>query len=163
MIGLVLNVSQSIDNVYVANGIDGSTVSELYLYDSTLIVYISSGSNTTTGQRLYNGYMYQIARPTFIGLQPYDITAQSAWSYILADALKIYNAGASPLFISGANINNVSGNGQVIDTTGGEININGYFPFNSANDIAVVNRVEMDSNSSKLKTILGLSAAAASK
>lgn len=161
--GLTLNVSQSVDTVYIANGIVGSTVSELYLYDSTLIVYISSGANTTTGQRLYNGYMYQISRTAFIGLQPYDITAQSPWSYVLADVLKIYNAGANPLFISGANINNVSGNGQVIDTAGGEININGYFPFNSANDVAVTNRIEMDTNSTKLKTILGLSAAAASK
>jgi len=80
--------------------------------------------------------MYALATTTYIGIQPNDITALTAWSYQLADAILLYSQDAvNPVFIEGANINNVSSNGQVIDTAGGMININGYFPFNSASDV----------------------------
>ena len=42
---------------------------------------------------------------------------------------------SNDLFLTCANLNNVSNNGRVRDPAGGNININGYFPFRSASDI----------------------------
>ena len=122
--------------MYVANGIDGSTVTEFSLSEGVVGVFIDDPDNKTTGQRLYNWYMYAISTTTFIDDQANLITAQTAWSYVLDDSIQMKNLdGSNPLYIEGANINNVSADGQVIDTTGGSININGYFPFNSASDV----------------------------
>lgn len=134
--GLSLNIAQEVDAVYSANAIDGSTVDEYYLFGTDIMIYVNDDNDATTAQRMYNWYMHAIATTDFIGIQPNAIIAQTPWSYVLADAIKISNQKAeSQLFLSGANINNVSGNGQVIDQTAEIININGYFPFNSAGDI----------------------------
>jgi len=133
--GLSLVVSQQSDSIYNANNITGTGVTEFSLSGGTIKIYVNDPDNATTGQRMYNWYMAAIATTTYIGVQPVDVTAQTAWSYVLADAIQLYNQSVTPLFITGANINNVSGNGQVIDTAGGIININGYFPFNSAADV----------------------------
>lgn len=134
--GFSLNVAQEIDDVYVANGIDGSTVTEFSLSEGVVGIFIDDPDNKTTGQKLYNWYMYAISTTTFIDDQANLITAQTAWSYVLDDSIQMKNLdGSNPLYIEGANINNVSADGQVIDTTGGSININGYFPFNSASDV----------------------------
>jgi hypothetical protein len=132
-------VSQTADSVYTANGIDGSTVTEFSFTGATIKIFVSDPDNATTGQRMYNWYMYALATTTYIDLQPNDMTAQTPWSYVLADAIQLYNQSATPLFMTGANINNVSSTGQVIDTAGGIININGSFPFNSAADVAAAN------------------------
>ena len=134
--GLAITIGQQPDLVFNANAIDGSAVTEFSLSGSTIKIYIDDPTNATTAQRLYSWYLYSISTQTYIGIQPNDITAQTSWSYVLADAIQIYNQDlVNPLFLTGANMNNVSNNGQVIDTAGGIININGYFPFNSANDI----------------------------
>lgn len=133
--GYSLVVSQLADSVYTANAIDGSTVTEFSFSGSTIKIYVNDPDALTSGQRMYNWYMYNLATTSYIDLQPNEITANSPYSYTLADAIKLYNQSATPLFITGANLNNVSGTGQVIDTAGGMININGYFPFNSAADV----------------------------
>lgn len=135
--GFSINVGQSVDSVYVANGIDGSTVTEFSLSEGVVGIFIDDPDNATTGQRLYNWYRSAISSITYIDDQDDLITAQTAWSYVLDDTILLKNEDLSnPCFITGANINNSSSTGQVIDTTGGSININGYFPFNSAEDVA---------------------------
>jgi hypothetical protein len=134
--GFTLNVNQQTDSIYTANAIDGSTVTEFSLSGATVKIYVSDTDNATSGQRMYNWYKYALATTTHIGDQSNLITAPSSYSYILDDTLQIYNQKTTPLFITGANLNNVSATGQVIDTGGtGPININGYFPFNSASDV----------------------------
>lgn len=135
--GVGLAVSQVLDAVYNANAIDGSSVTEFSLSGSTIKIYVSDSDNNTTAQRFYNWYVNALSTSTYIGLQPNDVTALSSFSYVLADAIQFYNQKSATLFISGANINNVSGNGQVIDNTGGPINISGYFPFSSASDVGL--------------------------
>lgn len=134
--GIALALSQEVDAVYTANAVDGSTVTEFAF--GTNIIEINDPTNTTTGQRLYNWYNYAISTTTYIGDHDNLILAQTSWSYIIDDALLLKNidAGSATLFIEGANINNTTGDGSVVDTTGGSININGYFPFNSANEVA---------------------------
>jgi len=135
--GFSLNVSQVTDDVYVYNAITGSTVTEVYLTGSTLLVYVDDVDNATTAQRIYARYMYDISSTSYIGLQPYDITANTPFDYVLADAIKIYNVDTSnPLMVSGANVNNVTGNGLVIDTAGGSINFISYYPIKSNDDLA---------------------------
>lgn len=134
--GFSLNVGQQVDSIYVANGIDGSTVTECSLQEGVVGIFIDDPTNATTGQRIYNWYAYTTSTTAYIDDQASLITAQTAWSYVLDDTLLLKNEDLSnPLYIEGANINNESSTGQVIDTTGGSININGYFPFNSVADV----------------------------
>lgn len=135
--GFALAVSQVADAVYNANNFDGSTATEFSMSEGVIKIFVDDPNNITTGQRLYNWYLYSISTTSFIDDQADLVEAQTPWSYVLDDTLLIENLDtANPLYIFGANINNESSNGQVIDTSGGSININGYFPFNSAADVA---------------------------
>ncbi len=133
--GIALIVNQTVDTIYVANAIDGSTVTEFSLTEGVTGIFLNTPSNITTGQRIYNGYMYQISTTTFIDDQAYLMTAQTSWSYVLDNSLLLKNTTANTLYINGSNINNIAQTGAVINTTGGTININGYFPFNSSADV----------------------------
>lgn len=131
--GISLAVAQEADAIYTANAIDGSTVTEFAFVGSN--ININDATNTTTAQRLYNWYNYAISTTTYIGDHDDLILAQTSWSYIIDDSLLLKNVDTDTLLIEGANINNTTGDGQVIDTTGGSIIINGYFPFNSASEV----------------------------
>jgi hypothetical protein len=134
--GISAIIAQQADDIYTGNGIDGSTVTEFSLSGATVLIYVDDPDNATSAQRMYNWYKYILATTTYIDQQEDLITAQTAWSYVLDDTLKIYNQDTTnTLFITGANINNASSTGAVIDSAGGSININGYFPFNSLADI----------------------------
>lgn len=126
--GVSVSINQVADSVYNANAIDGSSVTEFSLSGSTIKIFVNDSDNLTTAQRMYNWYVAALSTSTYIGLQPDEITAQTTSIYQFADAIQILNQKSATLFISGANINNVSGNGQVVDTSGGSIVINGYFP-----------------------------------
>lgn len=137
--GLTAIVAQEADDIYNGNGIDGATVTEFSLSGSTVMIYVDDPDNATSAQRMYNWYKYALSTTTFIDQQSDLITAQTAWSYVLDDTLKIYNQDlTNTLFMTGANINNTSSTGDVIDSSGGSININGYFPFNSLADVRAV-------------------------
>jgi hypothetical protein len=129
-------VAQESADIYNGNNFDGSTATEFSMTEGVIKIYVDDPNNSTTGQRMYNWYLHTISSSTYIDDQADLVTAQTAWSYVLDDTLTIKNLDLSnPLFITGANINNETGDGQVIDTAGGSININGYFPFNSASDV----------------------------
>lgn len=134
--GYSLVVNQQEDAVYVANAIDGSLVTEFSLDGSTIMIFADDPDDQTSAQRMYNWYKAAVSTPTYIGLQDTLVTAQTPWSYQFDNSLQIHNQKTAVLFLTGANVNNEAGNGQVIDTAGGPININGSFPFNSAADVA---------------------------
>ena len=134
-IGMSVAVVQLVDSIYNSNAIVGSTVTEFSMTAGIIEVYIASTTNVTSAQRLYNWYQYEISLTTYIGNEPNDIVGQTPWSYVLADAILLKNTNSTPLFITGANLNNASNTGQIIDITGGTVIINGYFAFNSPTDI----------------------------
>ena len=140
--GLSLPVAQVADAVYSTNNIDGSTVTEFSLVEGVIAVYVNDPDNKTTAQRLYNWYKYAISTTTFIDDQPNHINAQTAYSYVMDDSILIFNAKSTTLWITGANINNVSNTGQVIDNAGGPVNINGYFAMGGDTLILLLKQVK---------------------
>ena len=140
--GLSLPVAQVADAVYSTNNIDGSTVTEFSLVEGVIAVYVNDPDNKTTAQRLYNWYKYAISTTTFIDDQPNHINAQTAYSYVMDDSILIFNAKSTTLWITGANITNVSNTGQVIDNAGGPVNINGYFAMGGDTLILLLKQVK---------------------
>lgn len=135
--GFSLNVSQEVDSVYNTNGIDGSTVTEFSLTGGVVGIFVDDPDNTTTGQRLYNWYMYAIATTGFIDDQSNLVTALTPFDYVLDDTLKIKNLDTvNSLAITGANIDNTSANGQIFDiSNGASITQKGHSPASAPKQI----------------------------
>ena len=124
--GLSITVNQADDAIYNSMGIDGSTVSECSITGSALVIDIDDADNTTTAQRLLAFEIYWLSTEGGIRDQNLYIEYADATHLVFTGGLKIKNSKPStPLSVSGASIIPDTGNpADVIDSTGGSININ---------------------------------------
>lgn len=134
--GFELTIAQEDADVYNTNNFDGSTATEFAMTEGVIRVDVDDLNNVTTFQRLHNWYLYKISTTTHIDDQPDYIQANSSRDYIFDDTLAIKNLDLSnPLYISGANVRNVSGTNAVVDATGGSIFIRGDYPAAAVTEI----------------------------
>jgi hypothetical protein len=131
--GLTFNVTQTVNDVYEDNNIDGSAVTECSVSGATIRIYVDDPDNTTSAQRIYNWYQYYLQTEAGVRDQDGDyITSSDQTHYTFDDSMKIINQDtANPLAITGANI---------VPTTGSATNV--FDVTNGASIILNFNRVE---------------------
>jgi hypothetical protein len=120
--GFSMNAAQQVDQVYIDNNTDGSTVTECSVSGTTIRIYVDDPDNTTTAQRIYNWYAYYLTTEAGIREQDGDyVTAVDQTHYTFANTMKIINSDTTnPLNITGANITPVSGAAtNIFDLTNG--------------------------------------------
>ena len=123
--GLTLLISQSLDSIYNSIAVDGSTVTECSISGTSLVINITDPDNVTSAQRILAFVIYWLSTSGGIRDQNLYIDYADATHLVFEGGLKIKNSKASPLSITGASIVPLTGNpSDVIDTSGGSININ---------------------------------------
>jgi hypothetical protein len=124
--GLTITLNQVDDLIYSSSGIDGSTVSECTIVGTSLVISINDPDNKTTAQRLLAFEIYWLYTVGGIRDQNLYIEYTDATHLIFLGGLKVKNSNlTTPLSISGASIvPDVGDPANVIDATGGSININ---------------------------------------
>lgn len=122
--GLTFLSAQSTDTVYVANGIDGSTVTEYATDYPNIQVDVTDPDNTSTLQRLYAWYKFNEA--TADGLRYYfgGLTAKDTANYTIDGTvvdLALDNKKTTLLTMTGGYLKKTGGTGLVAATTTGSI------------------------------------------
>jgi hypothetical protein len=106
-VGISFRADQVADEIYNANGIDGSAVTTLTADYPNVQIDISDGDGVADARELYAFYVYQSTTPTGIEEWFGAITPIDAANYQVNTAvvdLKLQNVGSTPLLISGARI-----------------------------------------------------------
>ncbi len=106
-VGISFRADQVPDEIYNANGIDGSSVSTLVADYPNVQIDISDGDGVADARELYAFYVYQST--TAEGIEKWfgSITPIDAMNYRVNTAvanIKLQNIGSIPLIISGARI-----------------------------------------------------------
>ena len=121
--GASILVTQQSDDVYNANAIDGSTVTEFTADYPNVQVDVSDPDNTTTVQRLYawfaNTCMSSTGIASFLG----GVVAEDVINYRIVTSilgLKLDNTAATPVIIAGARLYR-DDDATVIASTSGSI------------------------------------------
>ena len=116
-------VSPVVNSVYVANAIDGTTITDCSISGTSLRVNISTGA--TSWQHIYAFMTYWLFTSGGIRDQYLEMTATDQTNYVFATAhgsFKIKNTSGGPLVITGGNAAPDSGPvTDILDTTGGTI------------------------------------------
>ena len=114
--------SQENDTVYIDNGIDGSTVTEYASDYVNVQIDISDPDNTTTIQRGYAWYCYQMTLIDGIRYFFDAFIAEDAYNYLLntdvAD-IKVQNTGASGVTLTGGALRRKDGSSPI--ASGGSV------------------------------------------
>ena len=106
-VGISFRADQVADEIYNANGIDGSTITTLTADYPNVQIDISDGDGVADARELYAFYVYQSTTQTGIEEWFGAITPIDAANYQVNTAvvdLKLQNVGSTPLLISGARI-----------------------------------------------------------
>lgn len=118
--------SQTDDAVYIANGIDGSTVTECSIVGTNLFVDVNAGSITIS--RIYAFMVYWLSTVGGIEDQTTEMVAKDTANYVVNTGFQIRNATTGPtipLLITGGNIDPATGVAtDILDTSGGSIFVN---------------------------------------
>lgn len=93
-------ITQTNDSIYIANGIDGSTVTGITIIPSPARVKISLGGGTISYQRIYAYQVYWLATATGISDEAAFINAPDTANYLFT-GFDIRNDSATPLTITG--------------------------------------------------------------
>jgi hypothetical protein len=120
--GLSRNVTQTDDAVYVANAIDGSTITSISIVDGTFLVEVDTGSISL--QQIYAYETYWLYTEEGIRDESRFIVAIDQANYTFEDFnIKNIQSGSLPLVITGGYMkDSVTEEAiDVIDTTGGTI------------------------------------------
>jgi hypothetical protein len=121
--GFAATANQQIDAIYVANGINGSTVTEFTPDYPNMQMDVSDPDGVTTVQRIYAWLRYTETTLNGIDLWFDVVTPTDEVNYLIDSAklnLKIDNTSASPVTISGGRIYR-SDNTTIIAATSGSI------------------------------------------
>lgn len=123
---LIYQVAQVEDEVYVANGVDGSTVTECSIVGTNLFVDVNVGSITIA--RIYAFMVYWLSTVGGIEDQTTEMVAKDTANYVVNTGFQIRNATTGPtipLLITGGNIDPATGVAtDILDTSGGSIFVN---------------------------------------
>jgi hypothetical protein len=113
-------VNQVDDNVYVANAIDGSTITGITINDALLLINVDTASISLADIYAYETYWLSTAAG--IVDETRIITAIDTANYIFSD-FKIKNIGTGPLVITGGYMQDADTGAalDIIDTSGGTI------------------------------------------
>lgn len=118
--------SQVDDAVYIANGIDGSMVTECSIVGTNLFVDVNAGSITIA--RIYAFMVYWLSTVGGIEDQTTEMVAKDTANYVVNTGFKIRNSTTGPtvpLLITGGNIDPATGVAtDILDTSGGSIFVN---------------------------------------
>lgn len=125
-LGLTITLNQEDDAIYNSIGVNGSTVSECSIVGTSLVINVNDADNKTTAQRLLAFEIYWLYTEDGMRDQNLYIEYPDATHLIFLGGLKIKNIKPSPpLSVTGASIVPETGDpADVIDSTGGSININ---------------------------------------
>jgi len=133
--------SQTDDAAYIANAIDGSTVTECSIVGTNLFVNVNAGSITIS--RIYAFMVYWLSTVGGIEDQTTEMVAKDTANYVVNTGFKIRNATTGPtipLLITGGNIDPATGIAtDILDTSGGSIFVNSSIvvPYSSGADATV--------------------------
>lgn len=118
---VAVSVTQESNTVYVANGVDGSLVTECSISTNGIDIFVDDPDNTTTGQRIYNWYINYLASSAGIRDSNDYISATDQTHYVYDLTLQIRNLDTvNPLNILGANIVPASGDAtDIFDLSNG--------------------------------------------
>ena len=174
--GLPFLVAQQDDPIYIANAINGSTVTEFTADFPNVQIDVSDPDNTTTVQRLYAWYVATLM--TADGIRNFfdAIYAEDLYNYqVHTDiaSIKLDNTSANPVIIIGARLYR-DDDATVIAATSGSIQMDpakAYLAQAPLLDVAVSTRLaassytapptvsairtEIDANSTKLDVAVG--------
>lgn len=118
--------NQTLDAVYNANAIDGSTVTECSIVGTNLFVDVNAGSITIS--RIYAFMVYWLSTVGGIEDQTTEMVAKDTANYVVNTGFQIRNATTGPtipLLITGGNIDPATGVAtDILDTSGGSIFVN---------------------------------------
>lgn len=124
--GISYLASQTDDAVYIANAIDGSTVTECSIVGTNLFVDVNAGSITIS--RIYAFMVYWLSTVGGIEDQTTEMVAKDTANYVVNTGFQIRNATTGPtipLLITGGNIDPATGVAtDILDTSGGSIFVN---------------------------------------
>jgi hypothetical protein len=121
--GFSVPASQQTDAIYVANGIDGSTVTEFTADYPNVQIDVSDPDGVTTVQRIYAWLKYTETTLSGINLWFDVITPTDEVNYLIDSTkinLKIDNTSASPVIIAGGRIYRSDG-ATIISATSGSV------------------------------------------
>ena len=114
--GWSILAAQKDDDVYIANGIDGSTVTEYSSDYANVQIDISDGDNTTSIQRGYAWYCDQMTGDDGIRYFYGAFEAEDQFNYMLntdvAD-IKIHNTGANGVTLTGGAVRRKDGSSPI--------------------------------------------------
>jgi hypothetical protein len=121
--GMNVTAAQVSDDVYVANLVNGSAVTEFSVSGTTIKAFISDSDNTTTVQRLYNWWAYLLTTQSGIRDQGNYIRATDQTNYKFYSAFVLHNQKSDPLVLGGGYFIPSGGGSPVdcYDLTGGPI------------------------------------------
>lgn len=118
-----INITQTTDSIYVANGVDGSAVTGLSINANKIDVDANVAANTITWQSIYAWYQYYNTTSAGIADSDFLITANTQTSYTVDTTVEIKNTNTgNPLVITGADVADTNGSVTgIIDTSGENI------------------------------------------
>ncbi len=153
--GFAATASQQTDAIYVANGIDGSTVTEFTADYPNVQLDISDSDGVTTVQRVYAWLRHTETSEQGIRLWFDAITPTDEVNYLI-DAtqvnLKLDNTSASPVAVGGGRMYR-SDTATVIAATSGSIQMDPfrvYVTESGANTIATAIRAELNTELTRI-------------
>jgi len=116
-------VNQEDDAVYIANAVDGSTVTDVVKNSATDRIEINKSSGTISAATLYGYEMYYLFTSTGIAADPQVITAIDTANYLVHESYKFKNVTTGPnvaLTITGGWVRDSTTNLSIttVDTTG---------------------------------------------
>ena len=138
---LTYQLAQVNDEVYIANGIDGSTVTECEIVGTNLFIGINTGSISIA--RIYAFMTYWLSTVGGIEDQTTEMIAKDTANYIVNTGFQIRNNTTGPtvpLLITGGNIDPATGIAtDILDTSGGSIFVNSAIvvPYSSGAEATV--------------------------
>lgn len=155
--GLTFLSAQTVDSVYVSNGIDGSTVTEFSTDYPNIQVDINDPDNTTTLARLYAWYKYNEA--TADGLRYYfnGLIAIDSVNYEIDGSiidLALDNKKATLLTVMGGLIIKIGGTGLVASTTTGSIYFDSGKAYIANSEVIVTNLSGIKKNTDLIPGLL---------
>jgi hypothetical protein len=149
-------VQQVVDVNYVANGIDGATVTEFILDGANVQIDINDPDGATTVQRGYAWYSNVLTtedgiRYAFGGFEAIDTITYRANADVMP--FQFDNVGILPVHITGGYVYRSDGANLIADTSYSIWLDAGKAYIAGADAIAEGVRIEMDTNSTKLESI----------